>query len=93
MKKRLDWIPSDSNYEAVKPDLGFTTKHDTFPREPILETKPFSGDNGGFTRITTTSRVLMASVAALKAAGMPKDVEEGKCELACQKGKLKVWTV
>ena len=90
---KLNWLPTGVKYADVKPDLGFTTKDDKFNREPVLNTKAYPGDNGGFTRVTTTNRVLMASVAALKAANMPENPDEGKVEISCEKGKLHIWPV
>ena len=91
--KKIEWYPAGTNLNEVKADLGFTTKEVNFPRQPILNAKAYEGENGGFTRITTPDSVFMASVAALKAAGMPDEAQEGKVEISCTKGKLKVHQV
>lgn len=87
---KINWIPVGVSLEEVKADLGFTGKEVTLARQPVLEAKAFDGDNGGFTRLTTSEVVFMASVAALKAAGMPKDCEEGSVDVSCRKGRLKI---
>ena len=87
---KINWLPIGVKYEEVKADLGFTDKKTSFGRTPVLEARPFPGDNGGYTRVTTPQNVLMTSVAALKAAGMPENAEEGAVEIACRKGKLTV---
>lgn len=91
--KKLQWYPESVNLGEVKADLGFTSKEVDFPRQPILNAKSYEGENGGFTRITTPKHVFMASVAALVTAGMPDEAMEGKVEISCTKGKLKVHQV
>ena len=88
---KIKWIPANVNINEVKADLGFTDKNVTFARQPVLEAKAFEGDNGGYTRLTTPDHVFMTSVAALKAAKMPEVAEEGKVDVSCSKGKLRIY--